>query len=511
MIIRLMILLLICGIAVADITFVLGGASSDVYAGGAFDPVQRTVDEAVGVDGATLYSADDTNFADDGSGDIEIEIADGQASSDWVGVYVLFHNSDGSEPAERIVILSVDTSGDPDLIVIDAEYANGSTCDIDVGGAVLNTYGDEGTDEDGKDWDLEGVLDSALGNATSQQVQILIYISSSVAPSAQINIDTNGGAGIFYKRIIGADSGYGALSLGSYSTYDMGVADLGAGASIFSISVPNIRVENIAAMNPDGSGGTPVIGEHCFEVVHTNADNVQFINCKAVRGYYGFEWFNGAGNDADKGALINCYATDCVNRCIDAWSDGFIVKGGLYDWGTAFADNRIIAPRYSTVLDNVIFVGGTRGVQYVAANAIYITNCVFIGQSDDAYFGNNADGRAVVINCIFDLDDVGTETALTYSPGSVTVINCITDVDTEALAGFQTAVGSAYNLTFTNTDPWVNISGGDYRINWGNPIANTYVIDRGFVPYLGANTTGSPKSNLGAFNYQQARPRAIGR
>ncbi len=481
----------------AQITCLVGGTSSADDNAGWFVNTSRIPSQAHAGSGDALHGQVNATYGNDGSGDVQINI-DGEALSTWVDLYANCFNFGGSETDGRYLITSVDTGAD--TFVINLSYVGGGdgTVDINVGGAVPNTYNVVA-------YDLEDVLDDSLGSAASQNVQILIHTQADVDPAESQMIDSNGGAGAYWKRIIGVDSDYAALPVGSYAVFDCGAVGLGDGLPIFNCDQDNIRFENIAALNPDGSGGTPASGENGFT---NTGDNVQFINCYVERAYQGVSLATGG----DRCSVINCVVSEVVHRTLLISSIGAVIKGGLFDKGTIFAAEKNMTVTAPTSMTDTVIVGGTVGIIHVGAGyAAYISDCAFIGQSEAAYRNSNATATAILSNCIFDVIDTAVDYAILRSSGSIFEFNNITDADTQVLSGFQDDSGSIYNLTFSNTDPWVSISGGDYRINWGQSIANTYVIDQGFVPYFGVSTGTYNKSNLGVWNYQQARPKAVRR
>ncbi len=489
---RFLIFLALCSAIFADRTCLVGGSLSNEYYAGWLDPDQTSIAASDAGSGDAIIKMTSVVYDHTGGEDEKMLSKAGIGAGVEVGMYA-FVSGDNITPGRYLI----DTvAGDDSYVACSGIVATDDNVDsiVNVGGAVPNTYNVDA-------YDLEDVLDDSIGDASGQQVKILIHTQSDVDPTESIRVDSNGGGGAFWKRLIGCDSSYAALPVGSYAVYDCGAVGLGAGVPVFFCDRNNIRFENIAALNPDGSGGTPAAGEDSFS---NSGDNVRFINCKAQRAYRGFNLAAGG----DRASLIDCYAVDSVFRNVSQQSVGCSIKGGRYDWGTAFAADKNIAALYHTTMDNVTIVGGTYGLTVaVGPGLITVSNCNFIGQTTAGYHNNNAAVTGIVSNCIFDVTDTAADYAIYAQVGQVVEFNNISDADTSALSGFQANSGSTENLTFTNTDPFVNASGGNVQINWSGSVAKGYVLGKGYAPYLGASTPVG-LVNIGAGSVRRSRNEA---
>lgn len=487
MIYRLMIFLMLCGIVAADRNCLVGGSSANVNNAGWYNPVQGVAAaDAHGGNGAVVAAPAGLSMQ---AFDVQVQIDtssanafDGSLPGHYAYVDFASDYTDG-----RYEITDVDPTGDVDWIVLSLTHTgpNPAINVCRVGGAVPATY-------NAVSYDLEDVLDDSIGNAVSQDVVILIYLAARQETTEVIMVDTNGGSGAFWKRLVGVDSSYAELADGSYSTY-MDDDDTGAGNGyIFDISVGSIELRHIGAENPAGSAGTPEVTEHCF--VSTGQSTV-FYACHTERGYNNYRVSTGVGHK-----IIKSSSLDSLQYAIYLGSHGSMIYGGHYDHGSAFADATVIYTNTAGAsIVNVIIEGGTYGFNISSIYGQTVINCTFLSQATAGIYINSANASPLILNCIFDVDDTAATYAILRNNGKYWEDYNITDADTEALSGFTSAYSnSTYNLTFTNTDPLTSISGNNFKPNRGQSIADTYVIDVGFPLWFHASTV-SPYSSLGAF------------
>jgi len=381
---------------------------------------------------------------------------------------------------------------DDDSILLDTlGYIGEESVTWVLGGAVPATYNVAA-------YDLEDVLDSAIGSAADKNVNIYVYLSAAYQLTEQINIDSNGGTGVYRKRIIGSDVNYAPLALGSYIRF-IDDADASAG-NIFEVTVENITMENISAENPAGPLVTdvPSTSEYCFDCASSTYETV-LRNCRAISGYFGFDM--GAS-----GSLVDCVAYD--SRVSEARCSGVGVSviGGYYECDRNLArgaDYCLNFSSYGAKAIGVTLVGGdVAGVHTVANSSALVLNCTFIDQTTTCIKSDHAGGLVLAFNNIFNVADQVNDTVFTVV-GSIYEDYNITDA-TLANSGFtRPGTNSVAALTdMSATSPWVNAASGtdNFRIDRADALAAN-VIEAGWAPYLFTGVTGTNihKMSIGAY------------
>ncbi len=472
--------MLLCGLVNgADYGCLVGGSSSSVNNAGWYNSDLVAKADTFAANGASV-DGDNGGAVTSGAG-AKILITDtNQFGNTAVGMFIRV-DFDGVHVDGRFEITAVTAD---DTVLIDEDYlGDGNINSWNVGGAVAATY-------NAVVYDLEDVLDNATqGDATNHNVNIYIYLASAQEITEEIKVDSNGGTGAFWKRLIGTDSSYAELADGLYSAYID--SDDNAAGHIFNITVENIELRYISAKNPAGSAGTPGNTEHCFM---SSTQSCVFYACHAERGYYNY---NVTGTGVK---LINSSSLDCRIRAVSSGSNGMAVYGGHYEWGSAFADGIVISiGGIGTSLNNVVVEGGTYGASIGSSYGHTIVNCEFISQSVAGILISAANASPLIVNCIFDLDDTANDFAIQRTSGRYWEDYNISDADDATQSGFVSSFSSStHNLTFTNTDPLTNITGNNFKPNRGETVADAYVIDGG-MPLWFHSSTASPYPGLGAF------------
>jgi hypothetical protein len=324
-----------------------------------------------------------------------------------------------------------------------------------------------------------------------RNVTIYIYDGGNgIDPAEAVMIDSNGGVGIYRKRLIGCDSSYAALTRGNYVAYDPGGTD-DINAHIFNISADNVTMENFSAANPAGSG-TPANTESCFV---TSANETVFRNCRAVNGYEGFSLVDYAS------ILIDCVAYDCRTQQVNCAQLGCSVLGGYFEkdraksYGGTYPVIRFAGG--GKKITDAIIVGGTSGIDCVAAGSHLVLGCTFYNQTASGVIVNHAEAHALVYNSIFLLADAANDAVFTATLGGYTEDYNITNA-TAANARF---IGehSVSGLALSATSPFVNCAKNtdNYKYDRDDAlIAN--VFEAGWAPYLFTGTIVGAQS-IGAF------------
>ncbi len=114
------------------------GAGKATTNAGVYGPTNSTWSNAQGNNGTFRFDADARAISDAGGSTMFVDIPDGEANANWLGVGVFFHNSNGTEPDARAEIVNVNTGASPDVIQIELPWIDGTTADITVGGALPN-------------------------------------------------------------------------------------------------------------------------------------------------------------------------------------------------------------------------------------------------------------------------------------------------------------------------------------------------------------------------------------
>ncbi len=478
---KIMLIFLFCCSIIfgAQTACLVGGSSSAATNAGWFDSSVRSAVDAHNGNGANLFTDTGVTMREGGSGFVQIDIPDGTASSDWIGVYVNFTNSNGSETDGRNRITDVDTSGDPDTIdIYPLEWIDGTSCNIVVGGAVPATY-------NAVAYDLEDVLDDEIGDAAtnSENVFILIYLSAAQEVTEQIMVDDQGGSGQYRKTLRGVDSNYAAYANGSYVEY-IDTNDDAAG-SIFKISVENVTFENIAAINPAGTG-TPLGSEYCFEVIGTGKEFVAR-NCKAINGGAGFNI------SAVSGSLIDCVAYDSLTRQASMASHGASIIGGYYEFERTNARSGGYVIYFGALSGKIVgatIVGDVTGVGFGSYGSHLVLNCNFKNQTTQAILVNSADAMLLHFNNIYKLNATNLS-EITLTSGSM-----YGDFNRSNVLTANTVLKGANDVsnltTMSDTSPWVNAAKftDNYRLDPLDGLIDNFK-EAGWAPYMFTGITGT--------------------
>ena len=412
---------------------------------------------SVGANGQSIYEAE--TLADTlGSGG-KMLITTATDLSDVTGIFCTIVGNAGSEGTGRFQVIAVDTSpSGADTILIDLTWVDDvtDTVDIAIGGALSHSYNVDA-------YDLENVIDDDDGYgvvAIAAGGDVNIYATGTLEVGEIMMWDSWGGAGNNWVRLIGCDTSYTPSATGTQGfILDADVTNLDATIMLIE-DEERIQLKNIAFLNNDsGGGGTPLPGEDGFQIVSVATqygfliENCSFDNC--YRGIY-----------LDPEAL-GVVIKDCtvgvttVNQQEGIENDavGTIIRGGRF---IAKAGHIVIALDAACSIRGAVINEGTHGIDIAATGNYQIDGCSFYNQTTGSMYLNSANATAIITNNIFYVNTAASDYAIHRQAGAYTEYNNITNADTIALSGFINSTG--YNLDFTNGNPFVNASGGDFRL-----------------------------------------------
>lgn len=479
-------ILLLCSVCMADVVCYIGGSSADPNNGGwALSTV--TAANAVGTNGAFKYfvlAADPSESADP-AGTTLTKSAEFAVSLENIFAYC---DATGDMADGRYKILASTAN----TITIDLTWNalyDDDTVTVYVGGALTET---------------ESVIQAALDSpptgcsAAAQNQTYLIYDGGDgITATAGIDIDADSPGNTYYKILQGCNSLYVPLTTGNYITYSGTPA-----AAIIRIGgqIQAVRIKGFAISQ---SSGTPDSGDDGIFSAPTGTARGYYIeNCSFSNVHDGVNFL-----DSDNGPVVikDCVFTDIEYVPVYAYSP--TVVENCYIEGTS--TGAIVCVNVGPVIANhCVFDGGAYAfyTTYAATSVSVFQHCTFYAQTTAALLENGAVTQTLVaLNCIFDVADTANDYAIRAQQGRVVEWNNITDADTAALSGFITSTG--YNLDFTATDPLVLPASGDFRLNIGETICDTYALDKGtrVVMSADADDTDRGYSSIGAWQATQTQ------
>lgn len=406
-----------------------------------------------------------------------------QSAFDDGGFSITF-TSGSTEPAIGDTITGL-TSGATlrlhTIIETNSDWVGGNAAGTMYGSQLTGTFQAENCHVDGAGDDLTCAGAQAIdGNLT-------IFVRNTFTITVTIDKDANQQPLPYWWRVVGCSGTSGPVANGSYVLCDSGATDL-VGTPIFLIAIDFCSMSGIHAKDPGGAS-TPSASEYCFR---GTGDSLVLENCFAEGGYYGISTTQGA-------KLLNCGTIDCLVRGASI-GNGSTVMGGHYEWGSE-TDATVIHAFGNgvTVLDAVI-EGGARGIDFLGATGGNVINCSITGQSVASVEGSTATAGIFVINSILDVADTANDLAIKIDAGRVWENNNRTDADDYTLSGFLDWSSSVENLTFTNTDPFVSISGDNFRLNRGQTQADV-AFGGGFTLFWNSSTVTIPMFISAAIGY----------
>ena len=363
-------------------------------------------------------------------------------------------------------IIDVETGSPADEITLDLTYVDPAPAAEPVASTL--TIG-------GAFKDLDTIGNDDLTDATSYDKTIYVVGNEDVAAAVDI---TNGGTGAnkLYIIWVDADNDFAEWPLGEYGVFSStGGASLG-GAALLTLSGNQIVSRAGHCYNNGGGGGGSVAND--FGLLISGDRNV-IINCKASACKHGFST---TGADT---LFINPVSMTNNGQGIGGGGDKVIIGGYI-------ADNVVVgitSGAGSLTVIGTIITNTPKGIQGIAAAACTVLNCGIYKITNAGVFLNNASANALIMNNIIDVSDVRNigDYAIQQTAGVYTEFKNITNAHADR-SGFQSGSGSVDGLAFTGTDPWTDPANGNYSINIGQTIADTYVINQGLVSYLGPDT-----------------------
>ena len=408
------------------------GSGKSALNGGVYNPAVATYDEAQGNDGTFRFDDNAKAISNAGGSTMYMDIPDGQANANWLGVGVYFHNSNGTEPDARAEIINVNTGASPDVIQLEIPWIDGTTADVTVGGALANP---------GDVWDSDNASTGIyIGDGETHKIWIR-------ALADYVAIDESDS--ILYVNVAGS-AGNPIIWEGHFAE----ITTNGEGEEIGDFGIVTFNASGKTnAIETSLAGGVvyhTFIGISCENATDDGAnlggvtdDNVVFIRCQFVNNsVWGLQGGNnirlvfcdldtngGGGIDVNSGAII--YSIVRTNTG----------KGVVVGSGTVL---------YNLVSDNTL-------TQITTENVESTVN----GNTID---GNNAAGQVGIIN----------------DSASARVWFCINNIITDCPTGIrdnstlgQSAVlyNNLYNSNTadTNANIFPTPIDGD---NWGNLVKN---------------------------------------
>ncbi len=381
MIYRVMVFLLLCGSLCADRACLVGGSSSAAGNAGWYNPAIRTASEVHGGNGAYLYTEEGATVGDDGSGNVEIFIT-GAVSDSWLGLFGKCAGFNGSEAGGTYEI--TETDEDSDSFVITLSWIDSTSADIMVGGAIALTQ-----------VNLQAVLDSSIGSASAQNVDIRVTGNLSVTANgdnAGLTIDSNGGAALYRKRLLACDSSYVYSSRGVTIT---ATGSISAGMIYFAGDVKFVEIRGFVL---DCAGPGNALRGIYEETGDQNETDILIYDCEI--------------DDADGDAMIFVSPNWAIIDCDIHDSDGRAVRpptpqaANLAVMGCRIYSNLIaidIAGANTYIVNNVVYDNTARAISHFAAgdNAVIINNTFDSNVIGILTIGSVTSRAAVVANNIF--------------------------------------------------------------------------------------------------------------
>ena len=485
--IYLMLYLMISQSCFGDIVAMFGGSSSAATNGGYVRTDESTVAAAFAANGAAVDSGSGTfNITDAGGLGITLATA-GAADDAEVGMYVYVTFTGDTYVDGRYRVSGI--SGIPNSIDIDVSYQGGDSTNQAsqwaVGGAIPVTGAE-----------LQTAFDDTVHlTAASQNVYVNVYNPSAITITTQVDADAAGAGGGYEKVFQGADSSYVRLTKGNHSTFNAGAAPGLNGNAFFTFQNDGWKVRNIEVIDAGGTGEVATANENGVEI--SVAEGFVMEDCHITGCYQGiFNDFNGRGS-----SFRDVHVEDCDQNVLWVRGSFNFVDSTIEITGT----NEIDADGPCAFI-NCTIIGGGDGIDYIANGTLMVMNCSFYNQSVSCISANEADASVFALGNIFYVNTAAADFGIEILDGFLYEDWNITNADATHALFFNAAgrdfIGSnsVSNLSFTNTDPFTNASGSNFKPNRGQTIADTYVVDVGPLTTFPSSTTAGGNRSLGAYS-----------
>lgn len=369
-----------------------------------------------------------------------------------------------------------------------AEYVNNATCKLnvtyDIDTTVTCTIGGA---VDG----LESVINTDVCDAST--VNCFVYVRDDGGQqAAEIAIVSGGGIDLTRLNIIGTDSAYAPLPLGSYIPYHDNAAALSV--NIFDITVKNVTMENFAASNVHGEASSST-----YYAFWTNGHSTIFRNCRGVNASAGFF------SQGSSTILIDCVAYDNNGYQVYFAQHGQVIIGGYFEKNRTKAwvanDWVIYFAGIGATIDGAILVGDEYGIRFSSYGAHIVKNCVFVGQTTAIYkmdVAASTTGQIISINNIYYASDGSTVLMYDGSYSSMYEMNTRTNIiAANSKLNYWHSSDSLDGLTITDTSPFIDAAADNYRLDRLDSEFGNY-FEQGHQPYLFTGTT-TLSSNIGPY------------
>ncbi len=476
MIYRLLILLLLTCRAVANIGCLVGGTNSANTNAGWFDSDAVAVADTFAANGGPVASGTGTTQND--GGDVQIN-DNGNFGLTSVGMYIYVNFTDVYVDG-RYLIIATDSES---LATLNLAYtSDGSVTAFNIGGAVPIV---DGT------FDLQDVLDDALGSAGGNNVDI--YVAGSDTVAATIVADTGGGAATgTLKRIIGTNTSY--VADGTYATITADTVNL-AGTPIIQVDdISYITFENIHVVV---SGDPATAGEDGFQIANgTTQTRVSFINCESTDAYIGFNDAGDIVNRVNVGRKIDCTVTGSVSYGMLVANQNGLIDRCFIEVGAT--NGMFVRTTTSITIQNCIIDGGTNGIFFQESlPGATVSGCSFYNQTVACIGANIAkDILLDAYNNLFWVATIGADYPILNAAGVISMnyedYN-FTNADATR-ASMLTGANSGNTLwSDTETNLWTDAANNDFTvvdasmIDGGMPTLS----DEGGTPADGYSTPGA--------------------
>ncbi len=438
----LIFLMCISGSLATDFSWIVGGKGNGSAAAttnaGVYEPANSTWANAQGADGTFRFDIDTTPIANGGGGTILVDITDGQANANWLGIGVFFHNSNGSEPDARAQIINVNTGASPDVIQIELPWIDGTTADITVGGALPNP---------GNVWDSD---DASTGRFIGDGDAHKIWVSGGDGDYTTVDESDS----ILFVNQVGTAANpiiweAHVADVSSNEIGDFGIVTLDANGKTNAIetavggAVYHVFIGfNLINATDDGAN-----------LNGSTDDNVTFIRCRAE--------LNGANGIQGDREIVMVFC-DLDNNTLNGFDGGLRNKA----------------------INSVFRNNGIRG--YVA-DLSFVLGCLSVVNGTNQIHVNGS--QSIVYGCTVDGDNVGGTIGIFQDVAAsgtwMAINNIITDCDIgiqDDTAGGQAAI--LYNNLYNNNTPDTNTNitpvPSDSDI-WGNVVDPTNLFSSGYI------------------------------
>ncbi len=483
-----------------DFSWIVGGkgtgAGKATTNAGVYNIANSTWDNAMGANGTFRFDINTTAIADGGGGTMLVDITDGQANANWLGVGVYFHNSEGIEPDARAQIINVNTGVSPDVIIIELPWINGDTADITVGGSLVNP---------GDVWDSDDASTGIyLGNADTHKIWIRALADYTTVDESDsiLYVNTAGTAAapiIWEAHFAEVASEKGDFGVVTFNATGIGNGiETAIGGSVYHVFIGlSIELANDDGLNGNGSTDDFISVIRCQFInngiwgMQADRDNVVlFCDFDTNAGGFDggvrniaidsvFQNNTGDGYYTDSGTVIGCLSFDNGDTQIRVGTARDIVYGCTVD-----GDNG----------------AGTEGIYQDGASAAFwtcinnlVTNCD-VGVQDDSTLRQ----AAILYNNLYNNNTPDTNTNITPIPSDSDIWGNVVDPGNLFSSGYilhDDNKGKGTDVSFTKAY-WDDFNGGAGD-NPPTPLSGLSFMDMGGLQREEAGIGGGGQPVIG--------------